>query len=60
MKDGVTVWLVEGEKDVDNLRKIGLVSTCNPDGALFEITHDAVHGVKDTYTPDASGMGRPE
>jgi YD repeat-containing protein len=33
--------------------------TYNPDGSIFEITHDATHGVKDTYTPDSSGMGRP-
>jgi putative DNA primase/helicase len=28
------VFVVEGEKDVDNLRAIGLVATCNPMGAL--------------------------
>ena len=28
-----TVWIVEGEKDVDRLRSLGLVSTCNPMGA---------------------------
>ena len=27
------VFIVEGEKDVDNLRKIGLTATCNPMGA---------------------------
>jgi 5S rRNA maturation endonuclease (ribonuclease M5) len=27
------VFIVEGEKDVDNLRKIGLTATCNPFGA---------------------------
>lgn len=27
------VFLVEGEKDVDNLRAVGLVATCNPMGA---------------------------
>lgn len=27
------VYLPEGEKDVDNLRKLGLVATCNPGGA---------------------------
>ncbi|MBV8487593.1 MAG: hypothetical protein JO161_04890 [Planctomycetaceae bacterium] len=27
------VWIVEGEKDVDNLRALGLVATCNPMGA---------------------------
>jgi len=28
-----TVFIVEGEKDVENLRKIGLVASCNPMGA---------------------------
>lgn len=28
------VYLVEGEKDVDRLRNLGLVATCNPQGAL--------------------------
>jgi P4 family phage/plasmid primase-like protien len=27
------VWICEGEKDVDNLRALGLVATCNPGGA---------------------------
>jgi putative DNA primase/helicase len=27
------VFIVEGEKDVENLRKLGLVATCNPGGA---------------------------
>jgi 5S rRNA maturation endonuclease (ribonuclease M5) len=29
-----TVFVIEGEKDVDNLVKIGLVATCNPGGAV--------------------------
>jgi YD repeat-containing protein len=33
--------------------------TYNADGSIFEVTHDLTHGVKDTYTPDSSGMGRP-
>jgi putative DNA primase/helicase len=28
-----TVWIVEGEKDRDRLKSLGLVSTCNPMGA---------------------------
>ena len=28
-----TVWILEGEKDVDRLRSLGLVATCNPMGA---------------------------
>lgn len=30
---GGEIWVVEGEKDVDNLRAAGLVATCNPGGA---------------------------
>lgn len=30
---GATVWIVEGEKDVDRLRSLGLTATCNPMGA---------------------------
>lgn len=28
-----TVWICEGEKDVDRLRSLGLIATCNPMGA---------------------------
>jgi 5S rRNA maturation endonuclease (ribonuclease M5) len=31
--DGQTIFIAEGEKDVDNLRKLGLSATCNPMGA---------------------------
>jgi hypothetical protein len=31
--NGATVWIVEGEKDVDRLRSLGLPATCNPMGA---------------------------
>lgn len=31
--NGVAVFVAEGEKDVDNLRALGLVATCNPGGA---------------------------
>ena len=30
---GATIWVPEGEKDVDLLRSLGLVSTTNPGGA---------------------------
>ncbi len=33
VKSGGIVWLVEGEKDADNLGKIGLTATTNPGGA---------------------------
>jgi hypothetical protein len=33
--------------------------TYNADGAIFEVTHNASGLIKDTYTPDTSGMTRP-
>lgn len=38
-----TIWIAEGEKDVDALRARGLVATCNPMGAgKFRTEHAAV------------------
>src|SRR5215510_13212784 len=34
VKAGRTVFIVEGEKDVERLRTLGLIATCNPMGAL--------------------------
>ncbi len=34
VKDGRPVWVVEGEKDVEAMRKAGFVGTCNAGGAL--------------------------
>jgi len=31
--EGKTIYIPEGEKDVDNLRRLGLAATCNPGGA---------------------------
>lgn len=33
VKAGRTIYVVEGEKDVENLRASGVVATCNPSGA---------------------------
>ena len=33
VKEGQTIYLCEGEKDVENLRHLGKVATCNPMGA---------------------------
>lgn len=30
---GETIWIAEGEKDVENLRRHGVTATCNPQGA---------------------------
>jgi 5S rRNA maturation endonuclease (ribonuclease M5) len=32
--EGKTIFIVEGEKDVDAMRRLGVVATCNPMGAL--------------------------
>ncbi|HRR33988.1 MAG TPA: CHC2 zinc finger domain-containing protein, partial [Kiritimatiellia bacterium] len=32
-REGGEIWIAEGEKDVDELRKLGLTATCNADGA---------------------------
>lgn len=44
-----TVFLCEGEKDVDNLRAQGLAATCTPDGA------GTGSKWRDTYTPYFAG-----
>ena len=44
-----TVFLCEGEKDVDNLRAQGLAATCSPDGA------GTGSKWRDTYTPYFAG-----
>lgn len=38
LEDDDPVFIVEGEKDVDNLRAIGVLATCNLDGAAREDT----------------------
>ena len=54
------VFLVEGEKDVDNLRAVGLVATCNPMGASKwnnEYTK-ALSGRRVVLLPDNDEPGR--
>ncbi len=36
IQEGTTIYLVEGEKDADRLAGLGLVATCNFDGAAKE------------------------
>jgi 5S rRNA maturation endonuclease (ribonuclease M5) len=36
IKKGITIFVVEGEKDVDNVAALGLCATCSPDGAAGE------------------------
>jgi putative DNA primase/helicase len=49
--DGSTVYLCEGEKDAESLIALGLIATCNPEGAsLGEIKW------KDSYTESLRGL----
>ncbi len=54
------VLIVEGEKDVDNLRAIGLTATCNPQGAgkWGKLSDDsALHGRRVAILPDRDEPG---
>lgn len=49
--DGSTVYLCEGEKDAESLIDLGLIATCNPEGAsLGEVKW------KDSYTESLRGL----
>lgn len=54
------VLIVEGEKDVDRLRSLGFVATCNPEGAgkWRPEFHEALRGRHVVVLPDADGAGR--
>ena len=55
------VFVVEGEKDVDNLAALGLVATCNPGGAgkWGKLSDDsALHGRRVAEIPDKDDPGR--
>ncbi len=54
------VWIPEGEKDVESLRKIGLVGTCNSGGAgkwTAELAQYFNPGQHVTILPDNDGPG---
>jgi hypothetical protein len=55
------IWIPEGEKDVENLRKVGLIATCNAGGA-GKWTPDLVQYFTDrqhiTILPDNDDAGR--
>jgi predicted P-loop ATPase len=55
-----TVWIVEGEKDVDRLRFLGEVATCNPMGAgkWFEHYADPLRDRICRILPDNDQAGR--
>jgi len=57
---GKTIYVVEGEKDTDNVRKLGMAATCNPMGAgkWRDSYSEALRGADLIIIPDADGPGR--
>ena len=54
-----SVFITEGEKDVDNLRRIGLLATCNSGGAgKFTQDNSALKGRVVVILPDNDDPGR--
>ncbi len=60
VRRGETVFIPEGEKDVDNLARLGLAATCNPMGAGKWRDHYSEHlrGAKVVILPDNDEPGR--
>lgn len=60
IQGGETVFLVEGEKDADTLRSLGLCATCNPQGAgkWRPEYSEALRGAKVVLLPDNDDPGR--
>ena len=60
VNDNQTVYIVEGEKDVENLKKIGLVATTNPMGAGKWKSHYNKYftGAEVVILPDNDEPGR--
>ena len=59
IKNDITIYLVEGEKDVNRLRDLGFVSTTNPMGAgkWRDSYSEALHGADLVIIPDNDGPG---
>src|SRR5262249_57365864 len=57
---GATVYVVEGEKDADNLLALGLVATCNPMGAgkWRDRYSEALRGAHVVILPDNDTPGQ--
>ena len=60
VKQGETIFIPEGEKDVNNLARLGLAATCNPLGACKWRDHYSEHlmGAAVAVLPDLDKPGR--
>ena len=60
VREGVPVWIVEGEKDVETLESLGYVATCNKGGAgkWPETLTKALEGARAVICPDVDEPGR--
>lgn len=61
VKNAQEVWIVEGEKDVETLRKFGVVATTNPNGASEIITEaytEPLAGKDIVIIPDQDEPGK--
>ncbi|MHB8894153.1 MAG: AAA family ATPase [Candidatus Geothermincolia bacterium] len=61
--EGKTIYIVEGEKDVETLRSWGLAATCNPMGAgkwskVNDVAAKVLHGARVVIIPDDDETGR--
>jgi 5S rRNA maturation endonuclease (ribonuclease M5) len=57
---GETVWVAEGERDVESLERVGVVATCNPMGALKwrKEYAESLRGAKVVVVQDKDDAGR--
>lgn len=60
VREGRTIFLVEGEKDCDNLTRLGLTATTNPGGAGKWLTeyNECLRGANVIIIPDNDETGR--
>jgi AAA domain len=60
IRDGVTIYLLEGEKDCETLREWGLVATTNAGGAKYwsDAFYDDLKGAHLVILPDNDDAGR--
>ncbi len=58
-ESGCVVYVIEGEKDVDRLRAVGMIATCNAGGAAKwkHVDDSPLHGRHVVVIPDNDGPG---